>query len=511
MITIVGAGPVGLVFACELARRGVPFRIIDQLPAPTDESRAVVVHARSLEMFQRIGVVDQLIASGVRTRHMDMRIPGRLLAHVDLTSVDSAFPFSVTTPQTETERVLTQRLAGLGVTVERGVKLTSFEPHDDHVRLTLAHAGGKTETTETPWLIGTDGAHSTCRHLAGTKLAGSFAGERFILGDVEADYDLAPDTMVSYFTGQGALLAFPMGGQRLRLIAELPTGSPLDLNPPLTLLQDITDQRAGGIKIRSSHWLTEFEIHHAQVPAYRLGRVFLAGDAAHVHSPAGAQGMNTGMQDSFNLAWKLAAVTAGTGGETLLDSYHTERHPIAAEVIKLTTMITQVGTLHHPLAQHLRNLVIHAASGVAPVEHALAGQTEETTLAYRDSPVVTGPRHRNRLSPGDHVPPVPGTDLAARLADPVTTGHTILTIALEATTPPPAPVAPGSRQVLVTPTAEQPPGYDVVIPDPAGEVAARFGLPHGGHVAVRPDGYAGAIASLGDDAGVRAYFQLIAG
>jgi 2-polyprenyl-6-methoxyphenol hydroxylase-like FAD-dependent oxidoreductase len=510
MIIIVGAGPVGLVAACELGRRNVPFRIIDQRPAPTDESRAVVVHARSLEMFQRMGLADELIASGVRTTAMELHASGQTLMRVDLSTVDSAYPFSVTTPQTETERILTERLAGYGVTIERGVQLTGFEPQDGQVRVTLQHAGGDTETAETPWLVGSDGAHSTVRRLAGTRLAGSFVGERFMLGDVEADHHLDRQTMHTYFTEQGPLLVFPMRGHRLRLIAQLPTGTPLDLHPAQDALQEITDARASGIAIRRSHWLTEFETHHAQVPAYRFGRVFLAGDAAHVHSPAGGQGMNTGMQDSFNLAWKLAAASHGGASEQLLDSYQAERHPVAAAVIKSTTLMTQAGTLHHPLAQRARNLVVHAASGVAPVEHAMSALTEETGLAYRHSPVVTGPRHRTRLSPGDHVPHVAGTPLAELLATPAATGHTVLTVVTDGSSPAP-PAAPGSRPVLVAPAATAADGYAAVVPDPGGEVAARLGLPHGGHVVVRPDGYAGAITPLGDDAGVRAYFQLIAG
>ena len=292
-VVVIGAGPVGLVAACELARHGLAVRVFDKLPAPTDESRAIVVHARSLEMFERVGVVDEIIDSGVKSLAMQMYASGKRLARIELGQVDSVFPFTITTPQTETERILTARLNGLGVRVERGAELTALGQDADAVHLTLLHADGARESVDTSWVIGADGSHSTVRALLGTKLIGAFKGERFILGDVEAEYSLDQSSMHTYFSPSvGPLLVFPMRGTRVRLIAQVddPDGRPVATNPTQAELQQIVDARAGGIRITQAHWLTEFEIHHAQVPAYRIGRAFLAGDAAHVHSPAGGQG-----------------------------------------------------------------------------------------------------------------------------------------------------------------------------------------------------------------------------
>ena len=500
-----GAGPVGLVAACELARRGVSVRVIDKLTAPTTESRAIAVHARSLEMFDSMGLLDELVASGVKATQMEMYAGGRHLAHVEFSHVDSAFPFTVVTAQTETERILTGRLAALGVTVERGVELTGLTQAADAVRLSLQNADGSQETAEASWVVGTDGAHSTVRQLVGTRLEGSFKGERFLLGDVEAEHALDPASMYMYFSPDGILAVFPMRGTRMRLIAQVreTPGQPRRSDPAQADLQRVTDERAGGIQITKSHWLTEFEIHHAQVPAYRFGRVFLAGDAAHVHSPAGGQGMNTGMQDAFNLGWKLALAAQGRAGAQLLNSYQAERHPVGAKVIEFTTRLTWLGTLGGGVRTALRNQVLHAALGIGPLRDAMASQTEEVTIAYRNSPVVLGgPAHGGPLAAGDHAPFVADPSVrrqidAARAAgDP---GHLVLSIA-----PGRLPAAPARHdgsaiQLLVTPVAAPVPGYDAVIADPGGSLASRYGLQRGGRVAIRPDGYIGLIASPDDD------------
>jgi 2-polyprenyl-6-methoxyphenol hydroxylase-like FAD-dependent oxidoreductase len=346
-VVIVGAGPVGLVVAGELARRGINFRIIDKLAAPTTESRAIVIHSRSLEMFDRMGIVDELIATGVKSAGMAMYSKGHKLFHVPFGGVDSAFPYSLVTAQTETERVLGDRLTELGAGVDRGAELVALTQDADAVHLTLRREDGSQESVATSWVIGTDGGHSTVRHLVGSRLQGSFQGERFILGDCDAEHHLDSENMYTFFSPEGPVVTLPMRGGRMRLMPQIhdAPGTPLNPHPTQEELQRILDERVGGITITKVHWLTSFEIHHGQVPAYRHGRVFLAGDAAHIHSPAGGQGMNTGMQDAFNLAWKLAMTIRGEGGDELLDSYQTERHPVAEKVIDFTGTLTKVGTL----------------------------------------------------------------------------------------------------------------------------------------------------------------------
>jgi 2-polyprenyl-6-methoxyphenol hydroxylase-like FAD-dependent oxidoreductase len=511
-VLIVGAGPVGLVAAHELARRGVRVRIIDKLTRPTDESRAIAVHARSLDMLDRMGVIEALLATGVKSTGMNMVANGKTLVRVPLDSVDSAFPYTFVTAQTETERVLTDHVTALGVTIDRGLTATALAQDDDAVHVTVQRPDGSTEQITARWVIGTDGGHSAVRKMVGTKLEGSFQGERFILGDVEAEHRLGNTNMYTFLSPDGPVVTLPMRGGRVRFLAQIhdAPGTPLNLHPTQEQLQQILDQRVGDVTITHSHWLTCFEIHHGQVPAYRYGRVFLAGDAAHIHSPAGGQGMNTGMQDAFNLAWKLAAVIRGEGGQTLLDSYNVERHPVGKGVIGFTSLLTKVGTLKGG-ARLLRDAVIQAAGSVAPATRKMAGNVEETTITYRNSPIAVGRRvRRAKVVAGDHVPHVSDAAVQKQLnavCGAENLGHVVLTVAAGQV----APAAGGPGQVQVLAAAHNTPvaGYDAVIADPNGVVAQRFGLKNGGRVVIRPDGYIGAVASLGDTTTVADYFATV--
>ena len=515
-VLVVGAGPAGLVLACELARRGTAVRVVDRLTEPTEESRAILVHARSLEMMQRIGTVDALVASGTAATAAEFHADGGVLGRVPLDTVDSPFPFSVSTAQTETERVLTERLAELGVTIERGAELVALEQNDDEVRSTLRHPDGQEETCTSSYVAGTDGSHSTVRHQVGTKLEGSFKGRRFLLGDVEGEYDLDRDAFHTFLSSDaGPLLVFPMAGSRVRVIAMLDDG---DEASTLEHVQAVCDRRAHGMRLRSAHWITVFEIHHAQVAAYRHGRVFLAGDAAHVHSPAGGQGMNTGMQDAFNLGWKLALAAAGQAAPGLLDSYHDERHPVAARVIEASTRVTDAGTVHNELARRLRNHAIHLATALEPIRMRLADGTEEIDVAYPDSPIVARHGHHHHSHgphPGESAPDVPGVQPALHTVLAAGTGHTALYVAGSDGPSQRLALDDDVRHVLVgddvAAAAEaQPRTYDAVVADPERAVAERYGLGgHGGLVLVRPDGYIGLHTRFGDDDAVSAYLACI--
>jgi hypothetical protein len=245
------------------------------------------------------------------------------------------------------------------------------------------------------------------------------------------------------------------------------------------------------------------------VSAYRWGRVFLAGDAAHIHSPAGGQGMNTGMQDAFNLAWKLAAVVDGAAGEALLDSYQAERAPVADQVIAFTDRLTRAGTLSG-LPRRIRDMVIRMLSHVPAAGRLMAENAEEVNINYRNSPIVVAPRvRRAKLVAGEHVPHLTDAALQKQLGavwGPDNTGHVVVTIAVGRVA---ASGDAGHRQVLITTYDAAVTGYDSVIADPEGLVAQRFGLNNGGRVVVRPDGYIGAVAALDDSTTVADYFAKI--
>ena len=298
----------------------------------------------------------------------------------------------------------------------------------------------------------------------------------------------------------------------MRFLAQVHTpATPGDAEPTLEELQEIIDRRVGSIRLLRSHWLSYFQIHSAQVPRYRFGRVFLAGDAGHIHSPAGGQGMNTGMQDAFNLAWKLAAVIHGEAGDTLLDSYNAERHPIAQGVLRLSERITRMWQLSG-FARRARDVLLGQLSHIAPARRAMIEDIAEVKLSYPHSPVAVGDRPKAaKVATGQHFPcvsdPAVYNGLRAVLgADNL--DHTVVTVASEY----PAPTAgdEGRLQVLVDRDGTPKSGYDIVIADPRQALAERLGLRNGGRVVVRPDGYIGAITTLDDTTAIRDYFARIA-
>jgi hypothetical protein len=300
---------------------------------------------------------------------------------------------------------------------------------------------------------------------------------------------------------------------RARLMAQIhdAPGTPINLHPAQEDLQRVLDERVGGITITKSHWLTTFEIHHVQVPKYRFGRVFVAGDAAHIHSPAGGQGMNTGMQDAFNLSWKLAATVHGEGGQALLDSYDTERRPIAKKVIDFTSRLTTAGTLQRG-ARVVRNAIVRVLGNIPAIGGKMASVVEEIEVSYEGSPVaLTGHVGHSDIVAGQHLPHIDDPQLQKQLSTACgvgNNGHTILTITAGKAAPAAGPA--GKVQVLITSDDTPAGGYDTVIADPDGLVAKRYGLRDGGRVVVRPDGYIGAVTALDDQTGVADYFAQIA-
>ncbi len=353
--------------------------------------------------------------------------------------------------------------------------------------------------------------HSTVRHLLGAKLAGSFAGERFLLADIDAKHHLDMQSMHTFFSPDGPVAVFPMRDGRMRIIAQTryAPGSPLDLHPGQDEVQTVLDHRIGGILIERSHWLTSFEVHHAQVQSYRWGRVFLAGDAAHIHSPAGGQGMNTGMQDAFNLGWKLAEVVCGDGGEVLLDSYHAERHPVAAEVIAFSDRLTRFAVLSGA-PRRIRDVAMRVLSHAGTVRRALATKTEEVDIAYRRSPITVAVRHNEtKISAGEHIPKLSDDILHRQLGTVCGRDHTVITVATGKVAP--VDGCHGRTQVMVTDSDVPVAGYRAIVTDPEGLLAKRLGLPRGGRIVLRPDGYLGAITTIDDPAPITDYFSGIAG
>jgi 2-polyprenyl-6-methoxyphenol hydroxylase-like FAD-dependent oxidoreductase len=409
-VLIVGAGPVGMTMASELARYGVAVRIVDKAAQRTDKSKALVLWSRSLELLDRGGGSESFINAGFKVGAVNIIAGDKTIGHVDMEGVQSPYPFALMLPQSETERLLEERLQGLGVTVERQVELIRFTSSDDGVDVVLRHADGREEKNSAGWLIGCDGAHSTVRHGVGALFSGKTLDSDWMLADIHMRGYPCPDTEASvYWHRDGVFVIFPISPGRYRVIADLPpSGADHPPDPTLEQTQAIIDTRGPpGIVAYDPIWLAGFRINGRKVSDYRSGRAFLAGDAAHVHSPAGGQGMNTGMQDAFNLAWKLALVIRGTCNESLLGSYSPERSKVGDEVLKGAERLTTVGTLRNPVAQIARNLVGHVVLGLPSVQHNVADTMTEVSIGYPDSP-LNGPGLKDGPKPGERVVPLPG-------------------------------------------------------------------------------------------------------
>jgi 2-polyprenyl-6-methoxyphenol hydroxylase-like FAD-dependent oxidoreductase len=507
-VLVVGAGPTGLALAAELAAFGVRARLIDRGLDRVHESRALAIQPRTLEVLAGLGVTGELIAAGNRAVRLYVHVPGRVLAvpMFGLGLEDTAYPFLLFLSQAETERVLAEHLAAAGVLVERGAELAGLGDAGDTVTATLRHRDGREESVSARYVVGCDGGHSTVRGLAGIGFEGGSYPQTFVLADTEAD-GVEPGAAHAFVSEPGVLFFFPLiTPATWRLLA---MRSPADRAPPdvavgLDEVQALASTYTGGtVRLHDPVWMTNFRLHHRAATRYRAGRVFLAGDAAHVHSPAGAQGMNTGIQDAVNLGWKLAQSLRGGTDPALLDSYEAERAPIGRMVLRFTDRAFTVATSTNPVVRLARTRL---APAVIPL--ALKARTPRAYAFRAVSQLGIRYRH-SRLSVDGPNPPRKGPKAGDRLPDAgivhngQPTGlHQSLAAAgwhLLLCGPPGAWPAQTTTQLrdrhpgLLTVhhlAAQNAPG---ALHDPAGQALRRLGLTarHTAHYLIRPDGHVG--------------------
>jgi 2-polyprenyl-6-methoxyphenol hydroxylase-like FAD-dependent oxidoreductase len=417
-VLIVGAGPTGLLLANELARHGVTPRIIDRAPEPATTSRALVVQPRTLEIFDDLGVADQAIAAGTSASELtitfadktiDVDFAGQLTGPQNHT----AYPAPRTLSQHDTERILTDLLATHGVKVDRGIALTDLTQDGDTVTAALRHGNGSTESVRCRWLVGCDGAHSAVRKASGIPFSGDTYRDEFIMADAELDWKLPHGGLYGFPSPAGIFAAFSMpGSNRYRIFGNFPPGpdgpSAEYSEPTHDEFQAMVDERVPfPATVVKEFWVTRYRVHSRTVPRYREGRVFVVGDAAHVHSPAGAQGMNTGIQDAYNLGWKLAFVVRGLADESLVDSYNAERHPIGVQLLKTTDRMSSVFGGQNPLARLARGRVAPVLAGRVLtrdwVRRRFIGLLAQLRLHYPDSPLNAedGSGWHGSPAPGD--------------------------------------------------------------------------------------------------------------
>lgn len=363
-VLIVGAGPTGLTAAIQLARYGINIRIIDQNQGRTTQSRALVLQARSLELLQNMGIVEQALALGQIVPQLSIFLNGKPQAqiHLDKLSNDSPYPYALILEQSHTETLLENQLNQLGVQVEREVTLINLEQHEKSVIATLQHSNNQQEILAANYIIGSDGAHSTVRHLLQLPFAGAPYTQQFWLADAKIAGLTRPKEISLYFSKHGTIVFFPLHHENcFRLIAIPKTTKSSKASNTLSLqaIQALACQVTQlSLAIFQPTWLTEFHLHHRGVPRYRVGRAFVAGDAAHIHSPAGGQGMNTGIQDAYNLAWKMALVLQGSAHEDYLDSYDSERKRIGQILLHTTDKMFRLAANNSWLTQTLRHLIL---------------------------------------------------------------------------------------------------------------------------------------------------------
>jgi 2-polyprenyl-6-methoxyphenol hydroxylase-like FAD-dependent oxidoreductase len=519
-VLIVGAGPTGLTLAAQLHAAGTTVRIVERRRGDR-MSRAFLVHPRTLELLAPLGLAEAVVARGDPGARAQLHAGARSVEvgvvppHIP----DTPYPFLLPVPQAAVEEVLATHLEVAGVAVERGVELVTLEPTRSAVTSTLRHADGRHEQIATPYVVGCDGRDSRVRDAAGIAYPGRGYRARVVIADVQLADAPAHAALHAVVAGNGLLFLFPSSeGPGWRLLSVVPHDpddpdrTPVPGPGALDGLQDVVHALTGGrMRIQAVERAEEIPLVRHQAARYRDGRVLLAGDAAHVHSPAGGQGMNTGMQDASNLGWKLALVAAGQAPEALLSSYEAERWPVARRVRQLTDLAfaAEAGdqALFRLLRAHLvpRLLPLVRNRTLPPPAFRLLGGL---TTRYRTSPIVAGaaPRWPGGVHPGDRMPDgevvIEGEHrrLHEALRAP---GFHLLRLS---TGPRAMPIAAaGSPDGLLEPVAVHPPGRVT-----NRRLSRRLGADEGCVLVVRPDGHVG-FRSRGTDAtGATAYLRSLA-
>ncbi|MFC4535002.1 FAD-dependent monooxygenase [Sphaerisporangium dianthi] len=491
-VLVVGAGPTGLALATELRKRGLECRIIDQASdRPANQARALTLWPGALDVLARHGTAEEVVDAGLRMNAARYWSRGKNVASVSFGDAPGGGPAMLGITQPAVEAVMIRRLAELGLDVEWRTTLVTLADQGDRVLVRLAGPGGEEEFTAS-WVVGCDGAHSSVRELCGIPFAGRTYSRSFVLGDGaidgpvprgEAHYHLHPD---------GVLVVVSLPSGDLRVFADATKVGALDASPTIEDLQRLADDRAPyRLDIKELRWSTRFLVHMRQAASYRSGRCLLAGDAAHVHSPAGGQGLNTGIQDAANLGWKLSLILQGSGhADRLLESYEAERSPVAAQVLKGAHLQTRLWTVRSPVARFLRDRLLSTLGRTGILQRRFIPQLAQDDLDYRRSPVV-GPHGGRRALGARGLPDTVVTRAAdgghVRLRQVLSDDRHILLVLAGADGADSAPVraavsaaAPLADRLVVR----------VLVGGPGGREASPAAAPAAGEVYELPDGYA---------------------
>jgi len=524
-VLVVGAGPVGLVLASELVRHGVSVRVIEKVAERPRVSKGLTIHSRSLETFDLMGLADRLVEAGFRSRGLNLSSDTGSHAFVSMGDLPGRFPYILILPQWRTEEIVEGHLAGQGVAVERQRELLELRPRSGQVDAVVELPDGDREAIRARWVVGCDGAHSAVRKGSGIEFAGQPYPWAAQVMDIQLDTDEPIDVLENYTTKRGFVMFMPFADGTHRVItmdhaqhdAHVPT-----VAENQALIDTVVSAKRiqlVGDPVWSSHLGV---LQHRQATTYRKGRVLLAGDAAHINFPTGGQGMNAGINDSVNLAWKLALTLRGQASAGLLDSYEEERHPVAKAVGKLTHRMSKLYTVRHPLGLLVRKrflkVVGHKRSLQQKMAMGLSGHAVSYDETARGRTLSNGALGAKAVQAGA---PAPEVHLLAPDGAPVrlyellrepffhlfllvppgaseTALASVQKVLTEVRTRHPGVVTP---HVVFTDVAEGPADLgEPALADPTGEFASRYGASAPAAILVRPDGFVGAHLS-GLDAG----------
>jgi 2-polyprenyl-6-methoxyphenol hydroxylase-like FAD-dependent oxidoreductase len=395
-VLVIGAGPTGLMLAIQLGRRGVRATIIDRHSGPAQQSRAMAVHARTLEIYSKIGLAERAVELGRPGLGANMWAGGRLKARIPLNEMGkelSPFPYVLMLGQDYNERIMGEHLAQYGLAVQWDTELIGLDQQTDHVIATIKDRDGSTRKITATYVAGCDGSRSAVRELNGIAFPGAPYEQAFFVADTEAVGPMVPDELNVFLWRSGFHLYFPMKGtDQWRVIGILPKH--LFGKDDVTfddLIPTLLRIGAAGLSFKRCHWFSVYRIHHRCTERFRDRRCFVLGDAAHVHSPMGGQGMNTGLQDAYNLAWKLALVLSNRADDALLDTYESERRPFAQKLLATTDRAFRVAVSENWFAGILRTHIVPRAAAIAmkrtQVKRAAFLTLSQIGIRYRESPL----------------------------------------------------------------------------------------------------------------------------
>jgi 2-polyprenyl-6-methoxyphenol hydroxylase-like FAD-dependent oxidoreductase len=375
-VLIVGAGPSGLALSCELKRLGVPAMTVDRQAAGANTSRAAVVHARTLEVLEPTGVTRRLLANGVQVPVFTVRDRDRLLASISFRELETKYPFTLMCPQDRTEHILLTRLGELDGSVMRPWEAVSFREQADYVEATLRGPEAQAETIRANWLVGCDGAHSAVRKYTGVPFEGGAYEQVFVLADIQMEWPISREEVCLFLSPRGLVVVAPLPQDRFRVVATVDQAAE---HPSREDVQAILRERGpekATCHVQECVWTSRFYIQHRVAAHLRRGRVVLVGDAAHVHSPAGGQGMNTGIQDAASLAQAFSNLVQGrdTGA---LDEWEEQRLKVARDVVSVTDRMTRAATIKSRVGIEIRNALISFLGHSETVAHAVAARLAE--------------------------------------------------------------------------------------------------------------------------------------